>query len=83
MFNKNTCFAYDRNMKVCRALCKCECSKDCAFYKTKSQARTERQRANRRLASLPLAQRQYIADTYYRLQHPKWLLGAKKKEAAK
>ena len=38
---------------------------DCAFYKTADEAKTSKEKANKRLRSLPKIDQQYIADKYH------------------
>ena len=68
-----TCFAYTTEENGCMALSDAGgCGPDCPFRKGMAEHEAARLNADRRLASLPRVQQQYIADTYYNGIRP-WL----------
>jgi hypothetical protein len=60
------CFAEIVTGKCVILTCrKCQGHEKCSMYKTKEQAKADRQKAFERIASLPLEQQHGIADAYY------------------
>lgn len=61
--NHELCFA--KKGKVCNATTYAECPINCSFFKTKAQAAEDREKANKRIFSLPDKSRSFILNTYY------------------
>jgi hypothetical protein len=74
----NNCFAFNPTRKKCMALTYRRCSgPDCPFRKSNAEVDASRLKADRRLAGLPEASQQHIAETYYDGKRP-WLITARK-----
>jgi len=66
------CFSY-ASKKECQVLTdNSSCGRNCPFRKTAAQFEADKKAAEKRLASLPQEQRQYIAETYYGRKYPDW-----------
>ena len=67
------CFAYDPSNKNCSALHDSRnCGLACPFRKSRTEIDAARRNANRRLAGLPEAHQQHIAEIYYDGERP-WM----------
>ena len=68
-----TCFAYTTEGNECLALEDSSgCGPNCPFRKSEAEHEAARLNADRRLASLPDVQQQYIAETYFLGERP-WM----------
>ena len=56
--------AFDRGEGMCSALTEKSCE-GCRFFKTEMQVAVSREKAKRRIQSLPRDMRNYIYDKYY------------------
>ena len=64
--NESRCFAEVSKGKCILLTCKkCKGYFMCSFYKTEEQAKVDRIKAFKRIASLPLERQEYIAGVYY------------------
>jgi len=73
----NDCFALNKQ-KGCGILTVQACMGElCPFYKSRERLKKERQKANRRLASLSAIEQRYIADKYFDGKMP-WQEGGEK-----
>ena len=59
----NLCFAYLNGKCVC--LTDDVCVRPCGFFKTREELAAQKERAVRRLKSLPEDRQQYIREKYY------------------
>lgn len=57
------CFAMSQTSGKCRILNNTECI-GCAFYKTKKDLETQREKCRNRIKTLPMQTRAYIEDKY-------------------
>ena len=56
--------AFDKGEGMCSALTEKSCE-GCKFYKTEMQVAVSREKAKKRIQSLPKETKQYIYDKYY------------------
>ena len=59
----DTCFAIDNGQ--CIVLEVARCNGACKFYKTRERLEADRERANARIANLPIVHQKQISQTFY------------------